>query len=90
MLNGGQLGYLALVLTQEEYYNDIPNTVPFIRPIDPGVFKYSPSVPTLTTPQEPSSPVQKDDPQEQPQVNWVPLQHKDEDKTHKQDYLHHY
>ena len=55
-LGGGQLGYLALVLSQEEY-EDIPNTVPFDRPTNPGVFKYNPSVPTLMTPQEPSSPI---------------------------------
>ena len=55
-LGRGQLGYLALTLTQEEY-DDIPNTIPFLQPTDPGVFKYNPTVPTITVPQEPSSPV---------------------------------
>ena len=55
-LGGVQLGYLALVLTQDKY-DDIANTVPFIRLADPGVFKYSPSVPTLTPPQEPATPI---------------------------------
>ena len=36
-LGGGQLGYLGLVLTQEDY-DAIPHTVPFVRPTDPGTF----------------------------------------------------
>ncbi len=43
-LGGGQLGYLALILTPAEYAA-IPNTTPFIRPTDPGVFQYVPSQP---------------------------------------------
>ena len=55
-LGGGQLGYLAFVLSEEEY-DTIHNTVPFVRPTDPEVFKYTPNIPTLIAPQEPSSPV---------------------------------
>ena len=33
---GGQLGYLALVLS-DDAYNAIPNSVPFVRPSDPGL-----------------------------------------------------
>ena len=41
-LGGAQLGYLALVLNASEY-NVIPNTVPFTRPTDPGIFTYVPT-----------------------------------------------
>lgn len=41
-LGGGQLGYLALVLTTTECAT-IPNTTPFTRPADPGTFQYVPS-----------------------------------------------
>ena len=55
-LGGGQLGYLALVISTEDY-NAIPNAVPFTRPIDPGVFQYI-SVETVqeSTPSTPTSP----------------------------------
>ena len=36
-LGGGQLGYLALCI-ENAYYNAIPGSAPFIRPVDPGVF----------------------------------------------------
>ena len=36
-LGGGQLGYLGLVLSEDDY-NMIPGTVPFVRPTDPGTF----------------------------------------------------
>ena len=55
-LGSGQLGYLALTLTEDEY-NEIPHATPFIRPTDPGVFRYTPSVLTTVTPQEPNSPI---------------------------------
>ena len=34
-LGGGQLGYIALVLTVAAY-NAIPNAIAFIRPVHPG------------------------------------------------------
>ena len=34
-LGGGQLGYLALVLS-DAAYTAIPNSAPFVRPLDPG------------------------------------------------------
>ena len=37
-LGGGQLGYLALVILKEKY-NTIPNSTPFERPQDPGLFE---------------------------------------------------
>ena len=55
-LGGGQLGYLALVIHPDDY-NKIPNTLPFVRPTDPGVFKFNPTNPVAVTPQEPASPV---------------------------------
>ena len=36
-LGGGQLGYLALVISETDY-NTIPNSRPFVRPTHPGVF----------------------------------------------------
>ena len=36
-LGGGQLGYLALVLS-DAAYTTIPNSAPFVRPLDPGAF----------------------------------------------------
>ena len=44
-LGSGQLRYLALILTPAEYAA-IPNTTPFARPTDPGVFQYVPAQPT--------------------------------------------
>ena len=41
-LGGGQLGYLALVLT-DDTYNTIPNSSPFIRPTNPGPFIVQPA-----------------------------------------------
>ena len=35
-LGGGQLGYLALVLS-DAAYDAIPNSAPFVRPSDPGL-----------------------------------------------------
>ena len=55
-LGGGQLGYLALVIKPEDY-EKIPNTIPFVRPTDPEVFKFNPTSPVVVTPQEPASPV---------------------------------
>jgi len=37
-LGGGQLGFLALVISTEKY-NAIPNSTPFLRPKDPGPFE---------------------------------------------------
>ena len=37
-LGGGQLGYLALVISREKY-DAIPNSTPFERPKDPGPFE---------------------------------------------------
>ena len=37
-LGGGQLGYLALVISKEKY-DAIPNSTPFERPQDPGPFE---------------------------------------------------
>ena len=51
-LGGGQLGYLALVLTEEQY-DSIPNAAPFIRPENPGDFQLQvpdPNTTTTTTP----------------------------------------
>ena len=45
ILGGGQYGYLALVLS-DATYSALPNTVPFIRPVHPGVF--SVTVPSTT------------------------------------------
>ena len=39
-LGGGQLGYLALILPPTTY-NSIPNSAPFVRPTDPGLFSLS-------------------------------------------------
>ena len=39
-LGGGQLGYLALIL-EAIVYNSIPNSAPFVRPTDPGLFSLS-------------------------------------------------
>ena len=39
-LGGGQLGYLALILPTTTY-NSIPNSAPFVRPTDPGIFTLS-------------------------------------------------
>lgn len=36
-LGGGQMGYLALVIDAASY-NAIPGAVPFVRPLDPGLF----------------------------------------------------
>ena len=44
-LGGGQLGYLALVISEEKY-NAIPNATEFIRPQDPGKFEVH--LPTTT------------------------------------------
>lgn len=55
-LRGGQLGYLALVLTQDEY-NAILNTVPFVRPTNPGVFRFQPPTPNPPPSQDPSTPI---------------------------------
>ena len=49
-LGGGQLGYLALVLTQEQY-DSIPNLEPFLRPTNPGDFQLQVPDPNTTTPQ---------------------------------------
>ena len=38
-LGGGQLGYLSLVLSTEDY-NSISSKVPFEHPTDPEVFQY--------------------------------------------------
>ena len=45
-LGGGQLGYLALVLSTVDY-NTIPNSAHFNRPTDPGVFSPAPIGPVL-------------------------------------------
>lgn len=37
-LGGGQLGYLALVISEEKY-NTIPNATLFVHPQDPGKFE---------------------------------------------------
>ena len=47
-LGGGQLGYLALILTPTEYAA-IPNTTPFVHPTDPGVFQYVPPQPAAAS-----------------------------------------
>ena len=47
-LGGGQLGYLALVLTEEQY-DSIPNSSPFIRPDNPGDFQLQVPDPNMTT-----------------------------------------
>ena len=53
-LGGGQLGYLALVISKEKYDN-IPNSTPFERPQDPGQFQVH--LPTTdTTMQTPVAP----------------------------------
>jgi len=36
-LGGGQFGYLWFFLTDADY-NRIPGTIPFVRPVDPGIF----------------------------------------------------
>ena len=46
-LGGGKHGYLALLLPDAKY-NALPGTIPFIRPLDPGVFR--PSNITSTAP----------------------------------------
>ena len=53
-LGGGQLGYLVLVIA-EENYNDIPALEPFGRPSDPGTFALQ--VPSTTTIQSPTATV---------------------------------
>ena len=47
-LGGRQLSYLALVLTEEQY-NSIPNSSPFIRPVNPGDFQLQVLDPNTTT-----------------------------------------
>ena len=47
-LGGGQLGYLALVLTEEQY-NGIPNAEQFVRPTNPGDFQLQVPDPNTTT-----------------------------------------
>ena len=37
VLGGGNYSYLVLVLTPE-IYNSLPNVIPFIRPVHPGIF----------------------------------------------------
>ena len=58
-LGGGQLGYLALVIPTKDY-DVIPNSVPFTRPKDPGVFQYV-SVETIpdSAPSTPASPAKR-------------------------------
>ena len=50
-LRGGQLGFLGLVLSDDDY-NLLPNSRPFVKPRDPGPFIVIPPVapPTRTTP----------------------------------------
>ena len=45
-LGGGQLGYLALVISTADY-NAIPNSANFHRPTDPGIFSPAPLGPVL-------------------------------------------
>ena len=52
-LGGGQLGYLALVLSAADYAA-IQNTIPFVRPVDPGVFQYVPT-PTVAAASAPAT-----------------------------------
>ena len=51
-LGGGQLGYLALVLKQQDYDN-ITISQPFVRPTDPGTFQMT--APTARTSRSASS-----------------------------------
>ena len=51
-LSGGQLGYLALVLTEEQY-DSIPNSSPLIRPENHGDFQLQ--VPDPNTTKTPTS-----------------------------------
>ena len=53
-LSGGQLGYLALVISKEKY-DAIPNSTPFERPRDPGQFQVH-LPPTDTAMQTPVAP----------------------------------
>ena len=49
-LGGGQLGFLALVIAQENY-NAIPASIPFEQPKDPGTFSLqAPSTVNLQSP----------------------------------------
>ena len=48
-LGGGQLGYLALVLTQEQY-DSIPNLELFVRPTNPGDFQLQEPDPNTSSP----------------------------------------
>ena len=48
-LGGGQLGYLALVLTEEQY-DSIHNAEPFVRPTNPGDFQLQVPDPNTTSP----------------------------------------
>ena len=60
-LGGGQLGYLALVITQEKY-DAIPNSSPFQRPTDPGRFEvHLPTTATTTSTavQTPTAPTRR-------------------------------
>ena len=56
-LCGGQLGYLALVISDEKY-NLIPNATPFERPQDPGRFEVHLPTAAETTASTIQTPVQ--------------------------------
>ena len=79
------MGYLALVLHEDEY-DATANSVPFIRPTNPGVFQFVSPFPLLTIPQEPSLPI--GDQQEALQVSQEHQRPRDATSVYDQQFVH--
>ena len=51
VLEGGQNGYTAICMMSTAHYNTLPNTVPFIWPLSPGVYIVDTTSPKTTAAQ---------------------------------------